>query len=111
MEKNYLPHPSFYSILKIPLNHQEIFYLFYYLLNPHAQHVTMNINMNMQPMFMNINLTGSNQHHNPYNTNSTHAYSTSSSPVQISLSDPITLDLKPAAKQEEKKSSWVDEWK
>ena len=51
-------------------------------------HVTMNINMNMQPMFMNINMSGNSQQQ-PFQQSPAQQH-----PPQISLSDPISLNVK-----------------
>lgn len=68
----------------------------------YPQQVTMNINMNMYPNVMNINVNGSQ--------NVPHSQSLN----QVKLSEPITLEAKTLGEKKEKieeKKSWVDDWK
>ena len=67
------------------------------------QHVTMNINMNMYPNVMNINVNGTNSPPPPTNPLN-----------QVQFSQPITLETKAhdlEGKKEKEKKSWVDDWK
>ena len=71
----------------------------------------MNINMNMQPMFMNINMAGQNSYQVPYNLQHQHQQPPTSF-SQHAASQPITLDVtEKSQKEKEAKKNWVDDWK
>ena len=72
------------------------------------QQVTMNINMNMYPNVMNINVNGTQSTSQSNGQSVAHSHSLN----QVKLSEPITLETKTLGeKKVEEKKSWVDDWK
>ena len=70
--------------------------------------MTMNINMNMYPNVMNINVNGTQSTSQSNGQSVAHSHSLN----QVKLSEPITLETKALGeKKVEEKKSWVDDWK